>query len=85
MNRVQWKNLKNMYIAIIFKRVFVFLKSEGGSLLEGIALGKVIRNLGFDTTIGYLDNYRNSQYSGMCASACAYTFAGGVARYIFQQ
>ncbi len=65
------------------KKGFVFLKSEGGSLLEGIALGKAIRSLGFDTTIGYLDNYRNSQYSGMCASACAYTFAGGVARYIY--
>jgi hypothetical protein len=46
--------------------------------MEGIALGEIIREMGYDTSIGTPQN----RLSGICASACAYAFAGGVARYI---
>lgn len=59
----------------------VSLNSPGGSLGEGIKLGRVIRILGFSTSISALnDNYELS--SAICASACAYAFAGGVSRYL---
>ncbi|MEI6643904.1 MAG: hypothetical protein WCL10_17910 [Novosphingobium sp.] len=62
----------------------VFFNSPGGSLLEGIKLGRLIRSLGFDTGIGVyshdIDQKANSQ--SICASACAYSFAGGVNRFL---
>ncbi len=57
----------------------VYFDSYGGSLMEGIALGEIIREMGYDTSIGTTQN----RLSGICASACAYAFAGGVARYIY--
>lgn len=57
----------------------VYFDSFGGSLIEGIALGEIIRKMGYDTNIGTTQN----RLSGTCASACAYAFAGGVARYIY--
>ncbi len=38
--------------------------------------------MGFNTTIGFLDRDDKHQYEGVCASACAYAFAGGFARFI---
>ena len=60
-------------------RATVFFNSNGGSLMEGIYMGEVIRQMGFDSTIGTLSYKRE----GVCASACSYAFAGGVARYIY--
>jgi len=57
----------------------VYFDSYGGSLIEGIALGEIIRKMGYDTSIGTIHN----RLSGTCASACTYAFAGGVARYIY--
>ncbi len=57
----------------------VYFDSYGGSLVEGIALGEIIRKMGYDTSIGTTQ----SRLSGTCASACTYAFAGGVARYIY--
>jgi len=54
----------------------VYLDSPGGALSEGIALGRVIRTLGFSTSVGARD-FR----PGLCASACAYAYAGGIARF----
>jgi len=45
--------------------------SPGGNLLAGLKLGELIRNGGYDTSLGQL-----------CASACAYAIMGGVRRYI---
>ena len=56
----------------------VYFDSYGGSLIEGIALGEIIREMKYDTNIGTTQN----RLSGTCASACTYAFAGGVARYI---
>ncbi len=45
--------------------------SPGGNLLAALKLGEMIRNAGFDTSLGEF-----------CASACAYAIMGGVKRYI---
>lgn len=58
----------------------VLLNSGGGSLLEGINLGSAIRKLGFDTGIATYSKGKMIK-QGICASACAYVFSGGVARY----
>lgn len=60
--------------------VIVF-DSPGGSLIGGIKLGKVIRELGFDTAIGRLNKQGDREYKGICASSCAYAFAGGIYRH----
>jgi hypothetical protein len=59
----------------------VYFNSPGGSLLGGLRLGQTIRDLGFDTEIGSQgDTYGHNALS-MCASACVYSFAGGVSRF----
>lgn len=56
---------------------WVALSSPGGSLVGGLKLGLLIREMGFNTTIGSTD------YSPPnCMSACAYAFAGGVSRHL---
>lgn len=62
----------------------VHFNSPGGSLLEGIRLGRAIRALGFSTHIGvYTPTYvENASKDSVCASACAYAFAGGVSRFL---
>ncbi|CAD6543263.1 COG3904 family protein [Paraburkholderia metrosideri] len=62
------------------ERGMVLFNSPGGSLMGGVALGNTIRKLGFDTGIAtYLQG--GMVTSGICASACAYAFAGGRGRY----
>ncbi len=58
----------------------VLLNSPGGSLMGGVALGNAIRKLGFDTGIATYA-HGGMVTSGICASACAYAFAGGRGRY----
>lgn len=62
----------------------VIFNSPGGSLIEGIKLGRVIRALRFDTGIGaYSEQFDlDANRQAICASACAYSFAGGVNRFI---
>jgi len=56
---------------------WVALSSPGGSLVGGLKLGLLIRELGLNTTIGSTD------YSPPnCISACAYAFAGGISRHL---
>jgi hypothetical protein len=47
--------------------------SPGGNLLGALKLGELIRNGGYDTSLGKV-----------CASACAYAIMGGVKRYVVQ-
>jgi hypothetical protein len=56
----------------------VALNSEGGVLLYGLALGDQIRKAGFSTT---LQDSASGQPSE-CASACVFTFMGGVERTV---
>jgi hypothetical protein len=62
----------------------IHFDSPGGSLLEGMKLGRAIRALGFQTTVGvYNPKYVDGANShSICASACAYAFAGGVSRFL---
>lgn len=59
----------------------VVLNSKGGDLAAGMAIGRLIRENGFQTRIGI---YRNNDLpaAGECLSACAYAFLGGNERYI---
>jgi hypothetical protein len=50
----------------------VRLNSQGGSLLEGMTIGNVIRDASLETLISR---------DGECASACALAFLGGTRRY----
>lgn len=67
----------------------VFMHSPGGNLFAGLMIGRLIREAGADTYIGGLA--RDKQYKadvtagmksvpGICYSACAFAFLGGVYR-----
>jgi len=62
----------------------VLLDSSGGSLQDGIALGRQIRSRGYHTVIGRYDgdNFDRPIAPGDCLSACAYAFLGGSGREI---
>lgn len=59
----------------------IYFNSPGGSLLEGMKMGRAIRELKLFTSIGTVGNNAANRAS-ICASACAYAFAGGVSRFI---
>jgi len=65
----------------------VRLNSPGGSLAGGIALGELFRSRGISTEVGssapitgVVDPGVADRSQGVCASACAYAFLGGVER-----
>ncbi len=57
----------------------VYFNSYGGSLEEGMIIGRIIREMRYATSIGTTGD----RMSGTCASACSYAFAGGASRYIY--
>ena len=59
----------------------VYFDSPGGLVFEGMELGKAIRALHFNTDVGASDD-RGGKPSSLCASACAYAYAGGVGRFL---
>lgn len=60
----------------------VLFNSPGGSVIDAIELGQAIRRLGLSTGIAsFVDGKMISE--GVCASACAYAFAGGNHRYYY--
>ena len=64
--------------------LYVTFNSNGGSLVGGIRLGRVIRSLGMNTSIGKTmpnDRWHKTE-KGVCFSACAYAFLGGVQRLV---
>jgi hypothetical protein len=63
----------------------VVLNSEGGVLLYGLSLGDLIRKDGLSTTVQAFDHAAGRfEAGGECASACAFTFLGGVQRSVGQ-
>lgn len=58
----------------------IFFNSPGGSLFGGMALGDTIRSYGYDTGIGVFSQGQLLN-RGICASACVYSFSGGIERY----
>lgn len=61
----------------------VLFDSPGGSLSEGMRLGKAIRSMRFHTGIGSYGQDGRRLYQGTCASSCAYAFAGGEYRFYY--
>ncbi len=61
----------------------VRFNSPGGSLAGGIRLGEAIRKLKLDTEIGRTepDGLHWKKTPGLCASACAFAFLGGLSRH----
>lgn len=59
----------------------VHFNSQGGSLIGGLRLGAAIRDLGFDTEVQAKEWEYGYPPSALCASACAYAFAGGMNRF----
>jgi hypothetical protein len=60
------------------------IHSPGGSLLEGMKLGKVIRAAGLFTYVGRESaNPNDPMRPGECYSACALAFLGGQFRWIY--
>jgi hypothetical protein len=60
----------------------VLFHSPGGSLIGGLELARAIRELGLGTYVGTIEEGtpREFKNNGVCASACAYAFMGGVRR-----
>lgn len=65
------------------KDAIVLFDSPGGSLSEGMKLGKAIRSKRFDTGIGSYSQDGRRLFQGICASSCAYAFAGGEYRFYY--
>ncbi|MGP9819336.1 hypothetical protein ACTZWW_04920 [Salinarimonas sp. NSM] len=63
----------------------LYLNSGGGNLVAGLRLGELIRKYGFWTAVGAsvrdgVSSFGHEIVPGVCASACAYAFLGGVSR-----
>ena len=59
----------------------VYFDSGGGLAFEGMELGRAIRDLHFNTDIGARGEH-GGEPSSLCASACAYAYAGGMSRFL---
>lgn len=73
----------------------LFLNSPGGNLGEALRLGRAIRELGWTTHVGGSVGFERNEdghlgmiiwpdfpSQGVCESACAYVFMGGVNRHL---
>jgi hypothetical protein len=63
-----------------FRPKVVRLNSQGGSLRGGVLLGELIRTRDFVTEVGSSNLNTDTKAPGVCASACAFTFLGGIER-----
>lgn len=61
-------------------RADVYFNSPGGSLLAGMAIGRVLREHGFDTHVGRRTADARRPAGGVCFSACPFAYAGGLRR-----
>ena len=60
----------------------VYFNSPGGSLVEGMAIGRLLRQRGYDTHVGKRTTDIHELIGGVCYSACPFAYAGGVRRYL---
>jgi hypothetical protein len=63
-------------------RADVYIDSPGGSLLAGMAIGRVLRERGFDTHVARRTADAARPADGACFSACPFAYAGGVRRWL---
>jgi hypothetical protein len=67
----------------LFFEDVVVLRSTGGSLFGGLALGRSFRRAGLSTHVGSLDfSINGNQGVQRCISACAYAYLGGNKRSV---
>lgn len=64
------------------QRVYISLHSPGGSVVEGIKIGRAISKLGADTDVARQTSRRLSSLPGECMSACVLAYLGGNYRYL---
>jgi len=62
------------------QRAVVYLNSPGGSLLAAMAIGRLLRDHGFDSEVGTRTADPLLPSAGVCYSACPFAYAGGVRR-----
>ncbi len=55
----------------------VYFNSPGGSLLAGMAIGRLLREKGFATSVGKRTADPRRPAPGVCYSACPFAYAGG--------
>jgi hypothetical protein len=72
---------ESFYHSLKYPPDTVRLNSLGGSLTAGVTLGEKIRTLGLNTEVGSTQGEADKT-AGTCASACAYAFLGGKARFL---
>jgi hypothetical protein len=63
-------------------RADVYFNSPGGSLLAAMAIGRLIRERGFDTKVGRRSAHPSQTAAAVCYSACPFAYAGGVRRFL---
>lgn len=63
-------------------RADVYFNSPGGSLLAAMAVGRLIRDHGFDTHVGRRSVHPRQAGAAVCYSACPFGYAGGVRRFL---
>jgi hypothetical protein len=85
------QNFKNFARERDLSGAAIVLDSDGGSVHGAIALGREIRRLGLDTTVGRLDDLDSSEHglrrakfnpNAECESMCAFVLVGGVRRTV---
>lgn len=62
------------------ERAAVYFNSPGGSLVAAMDLGRLLREHGFDTSVGRRTADASRPDAGVCYSACPFAYAGGVRR-----
>jgi hypothetical protein len=60
----------------------VYFNSPGGSLVAGMAIGRLLRQRGYATHVGKRTADIHELVGGVCYSACPFAYAGGVRRYL---
>jgi hypothetical protein len=58
----------------------VYLNSPGGHVIEAMALGRLLRERRYATSVGVRPAYGATPRAGRCYSACPIAYAGGVLR-----
>ena len=62
-------------------RADVYLDSPGGSLADAMRIGRLLRRVRANTLLGKRGSRNSGVEPGVCLSACAIAFLGGVKRY----
>lgn len=76
------KKLERFLASHNLSHAVISFSSNGGNLYASLRLGRKIRELNLDTTIGTFKDGHYEKNEGECLSACVYAYAGGVNRYL---